>query len=1326
MTCGSRGKPASQPRQSIELLVPYNHMSVNRRHLAQARPRDSRPGACAGRMPGWLAGWLLASWLAGWLMSSVPPLPATFSCPAAKRRKPEQPRLVFVAVSQPSSAAAQGGGRSRSPSNPPADFRIAVVGYICIQGVEHYADPQGKEFEDLSAMRLGRRHNVDKYETPICVKVSRSACFEEPVLCQMPENLTKSVKLPGSALDVLACTTVRGCGQPLSTVEGLGFFKWPAWLCGKDLPPFVRAAMETRSRFRWPVFPGEVHHLGLKLADPPQQFHVCHYLRDVGSDSEEAGSESEGSGGREEEASQERRGAPNFHGSRCSPARLLKFLELKALLRPGASERQALALAAELLGQDPNPVLDPQAFAVPARQTMMRASIKLDMGVMLWSRHRWRKGYHAASSLMADTSEQHHHNYLCQRMDSVVVPYGLPTHQQRQLDIGQCFRRAVLPLGVFGYGEANLANKLRLVLHAAKLLTGTPEGLHRWRHSVRGLCADPGVERFIADAPNVSDPRLVEDAVAKHHAGHLQLHATEPDSFFLPNAVLVSGPLHLVWDAFESAVKAAPEWEAYKEFLSNVLSFLGHHGLRDRFLRVCMLDATAEQRQHFYRWKHHIIDWRWEYMEEALGRLSLCIDVFPSKLDTAKLKRPIGEHDGVVGIDLKSVPALEASKANQAMLSAETQMYSVFARACGQAARWFTGRPCHDHIWTLPLSDAAKMKRFQREVGARVQECVWRGRRGSELARGTRRELVANVRDASSAILQQRLGLLTEAQRAALVRRFDHLKTSWCEEVYTKWSFWEQLPHVLFGMWPADGRSQDMALQACQQWDAAQAQGEAKYCHRVAQRVMNPASGTCFPVLVRALAETGEMHPDLEVEVRAMNMAATCEQRIEEVHAKIGQLNMSTGRSLDPPSTSARLRQLRNLEVLGDWRACMFFIHMWDKRLARELLQGVTSQEFCRHANKEDCTKAVYHCLPRQTLVNTSADKALQLKFREATKLPASSVPQPVRLAVDYFKDRLCMGTVFSVPSSAVPCQGLVDGGPASQVVHPVQSIVPQALELACQGPPGRTQAKMGRDFAVHKLFKVVRADLSSRFLQHGPGHKSCLISVVALCIEGRFGVGGIFKPAAQCLVQQWDLWALLEQHGIKGLLENLVCWDASGPCCLVTVAPNGRQCWPPPAVSHCPGHSAEALDCQPLAHNSSRVGGHRLANHCIAAEQRVRQQSCLHTWSCAGDAQSSGRQRIYRCTRLSDQRYDRCWRVGPISRRVWLDARPPEPRGCSLAGWLRYRDRQQVPHRARGQQCSAAARQASHHDVVAIARVACQTPGQPPHLLHLGRAEGV
>ena len=375
------------------MFVPYDHMSVNRRRLAQDLATRVQAPAPAGRMPGWLAGWLLANWLAGWLMSSVPSLPASFSCPAAKRRKQEQPRLVFVAVSRQASAAqGVGVGRSRSPSNPPADSRIAVVGYICIQGAEHYADPQGKEFEDLSALRLGRRHNVDKYETPICVKVSRSACFEEPVLCQMPEKFTKSVKLPGSALDVLACTTVRGCGQPLSTVEGRGFFKWPAWVCGKDLPPSVRAAMETRSGFRWPVFPGEVHHLGLKLADPPQQFHVCHYLRDGSSDSGEAGSESDGSAGSEEEASQERRSAPNFHGSRCSPARLLKFLGLKALLRPGASVRQALALAAELLGQDPNLVLDPQAFAVPARQTMMRASIKLDMGVMLWSRHQWRKG----------------------------------------------------------------------------------------------------------------------------------------------------------------------------------------------------------------------------------------------------------------------------------------------------------------------------------------------------------------------------------------------------------------------------------------------------------------------------------------------------------------------------------------------------------------------------------------------------------------------------------------------------------------------------------------------------------------------------------------------------------------------------------------------------------------------------------------------------------------------------------------------------------------------------------------------------------------------
>eukprot|EP00974_Lingulodinium_polyedra_P054131 5205112-Lingulodinium_polyedra.AAC.1 len=60
------------------------------------------------------------------------------------------------------------------------------------------------------------------------------------------------------------------------------------------------------------------------------------------------------------------------------------------------------------------------------------------------------------------------------------------------------------------------------------------------------------------------------------------------------------------------------------------------------------------------------------------------------------------------------------------------------------------------------------MKKFQKEVGPGISECVWRGRRGSALARGHWRSLIAEVRSVtcSSGELQRRLSLVTPQQRS--------------------------------------------------------------------------------------------------------------------------------------------------------------------------------------------------------------------------------------------------------------------------------------------------------------------------------------------------------------------------------------------------------------------------------------------------------------------------------------------------------------------------------------------------------------------------------
>lgn len=72
-----------------------------------------------------------------------------------------------------------------------------------------------------------------------------------------------------------------------------------------------------------------------------------------------------------------------------------------------------------------------------------------------------------------------------------------------------------------------------------------------------------------------------------------------------------------------------------------------------------------------------------------------------------------------------------------------------------------------------------------------------------------------------------------------------------------------------------------------------------------------------------AFAATGVMDPQLEVELQAMNVVATCEQRNEEVHSRIWYHNARAGRRYRVPATSAKVRMGEHMQTLSDWRpAC--------------------------------------------------------------------------------------------------------------------------------------------------------------------------------------------------------------------------------------------------------------------------------------------------------------------------------------------------------------------------------------------------------------------
>ncbi len=219
---------------------------------------------------------------------------------------------------------------------------------------------------------------------------------------------------------------------------------------------------------------------------------------------------------------------------------------------------------------------------------------------------------------------------------------------------------------------------------------------------------------------------------------------SQRNGFFSPRMVGTTGPLHIIWNAFESACKGASLLEEHERFLRAILHILGSKTQRQRFLDKCLADKKLHT--HFDGWKHAAVDWKWEYMEDMYNRLSSTIDSFFKLFDSSKmmasssqdrhslasaarLVRTVqtqiqlsvayhmfacsdkclsncrcllcsrGTQDGTVDGSRDThahLAVLVQSMADHARICCDTEFFAVFGRAVGKEARWFGGCAFHE------------------------------------------------------------------------------------------------------------------------------------------------------------------------------------------------------------------------------------------------------------------------------------------------------------------------------------------------------------------------------------------------------------------------------------------------------------------------------------------------------------------------------------------------------------------------------------------------------------------------------------------------------
>ena len=334
--------------------------------------------------------------------------------------------------------------------------------------------------------------------------------------------------------------------------------------------------------------------------------------------------------------------------------------------------------------------------------------------------------------------------------------------------------------------------------------------------------------------------------------------------------------------------------------------------------------------------------------------------------------------------------------------------------------------------------------------------------------------------------------------------------------------------------------------------------------HRLAYRIMHPEPPKRFNNIVERLAGASEMHLDLGVELMEANMVSTCEQSVEEIHARIYQNNCSVGRSLDAPSSNARVRRSEHFHELQDWRVFAFVVHLWGrKRLARGLLQFTDMDPgFINMAPHDDCIKPIYHCLPAQLFKHMNEAKLMQHSFKTALQLEVPQIEANMKLLVDFCKDRLQSGVVFSLSASALPeADGSADefaivpvGDAPPPPALDVRNIVKDALAVAQLAP---RQVKLGIAFKGHRFFRVLKSNIGLRFLVSDDGYKTCRIAVSELTLGGKALDHCLFDEKMLPDSFQLDLCAAFTKVGTRSFLENFVVWQDSNHAMLKLVSPS-------------------------------------------------------------------------------------------------------------------------------------------------------------------------
>ena len=297
------------------------------------------------------------------------------------------------------------------------------------------------------------------------------------------------------------------------------------------------------------------------------------------------------------------------------------------------------------------------------------------------------------------------------------------------------------------------------------------------------------------------------------------------------------------------------------------------------------------------------------------------------------------------------------------------------------------------------------------------------------------------------------------------------------ELIVEKFAFWDHIPYralgIFYGASPFNGseqKSKDILAECRQEYDAAVAQG--KPVHRVSDILFSKAR------IVRGQLDTWyestlplKSFPDAFVCLQTYSWCSLVERRVEEVHSRLQRLG-KTMTNVHVPYVCALLRQEQAIHALrSSSEFSSFCISIWRRRdfLNSLLHLRFTDKELSNLTNSQKLEQ-VYQCGLESEFETTAQSRAeAKLWHRQQPQLALPAVPTDVHQCVLYWKNTLCDGCFYSMPT------------PLFQSVIAGSSVEPSGADLvelalaAIDGPI----ASIGDEFTV---FKVVNLFPESRF----------------------------------------------------------------------------------------------------------------------------------------------------------------------------------------------------------------------------------------------------